>query len=265
MATEISKILSTFFLQRKKEDVLGDVLKEKNESVIFVELSQLQKDLYQHILTLPEYEMLKTKDNPCKCGVNQSIFDFYIKIQHEPKRKQLAFMKANPCRLRKDCCGDLPIVGNKNGDDYELDQRAVIWKKQHPNDEQCERCPSCIGLPCMQKLSLVCAHVSKVQAPHDPANMVGYYSAEEVDKVQHLLNFAEQAFPEHLKEQLPQNSLIRSNGITDDHYKMSGKLKMLAKLCKKFKQRRDKCLIFSQHTETLDIIEVRVTKKRLTN
>ena len=30
---------------------------------------------------------------------------------------------------------------------------------------------------------------------------------------------------------------------------------MLARLCKKFKQRRDKCLIFSLHTQSLDIIE----------
>ena len=99
-------------------------------SVIFVELSQLQKDVYQHILRLPEFKMLKEADEPCMCGVNQAIFDHMIKIQDEPRRKQLQFLKANPFRKKKECCGDLPIVGHKAGSEYEIDERAVIWKKQ---------------------------------------------------------------------------------------------------------------------------------------
>ena len=76
----------------------------------------------------------------------------------------------------------------------------------------------------MDKLSKCCNHVSLLQAAEDPANM--FDAAPETKEVaQHRLNFAEQAFPEYLRAQLPNQSLIRANAITDNHFEMSGKVR----------------------------------------
>ena len=63
-------------------------------------------------------------------------------------------------------------------------------------------------------------------------------SETEISKAQDLLDFAEQAFPPHLRHRLPNESLIQSNAITDNHYAMSGKVAALQMMCKKFKAKR---------------------------
>jgi SNF2 family DNA or RNA helicase len=45
--------MSKIYIERKKEDVLGDTLPSKNEHVVVCEPSPLQKRIYAHILTLP--------------------------------------------------------------------------------------------------------------------------------------------------------------------------------------------------------------------
>ena len=64
------------------------------------------------------------------------------------------------------------MIGEKCGDYYEIDPKAVLWRKQHPDDMECPRCPSCMGLPCMNKLYKICAHASLLQAPKDPDELM---------------------------------------------------------------------------------------------
>lgn len=83
---ELQAILKKYMLQRKKEDVLADRLKGKREIVVFCELSELQKRLYLHILSLPDFNNVKMGATLCPCGsqlkryneLNQ--FSVHIKI-----------------------------------------------------------------------------------------------------------------------------------------------------------------------------------------
>lgn len=97
---ELMRTLSPVFIERKKEVciflsysnvcssislictgsqvVLKDSLTHKNEKVIFCELSEVQKTLYRHLLSLPDYEMLKMGNAPCGgCNINQQYFIGY--------------------------------------------------------------------------------------------------------------------------------------------------------------------------------------------
>jgi SNF2 family DNA or RNA helicase len=60
--------LKSFYIQRRKIDVLKYELPEKDERVLFCELSPLQKRLYQHFMTLPDFVLLKYANSPCECG-----------------------------------------------------------------------------------------------------------------------------------------------------------------------------------------------------
>lgn len=65
--------LTSLYLHRKKEVVLADVLPKKYESIVFCELSDLQKRLYNHIIECPDYDILRKSNSPCDCGVNQKV------------------------------------------------------------------------------------------------------------------------------------------------------------------------------------------------
>jgi SNF2 family DNA or RNA helicase len=75
---ELLRTISTAYLERKKEVVLKDSLTRKNEKVIFCELSELQKKLYRHLLSLPDFYMLRMANAPCgACNINQQYFIGY--------------------------------------------------------------------------------------------------------------------------------------------------------------------------------------------
>lgn len=77
---ELMRTMSPMYIHRKKEDVLKDSLTQKNEKVIFCELSEVQKELYRHLLALPDYELLRMANTPCGgCNVNQQYFIGYKK------------------------------------------------------------------------------------------------------------------------------------------------------------------------------------------
>jgi SNF2 family DNA or RNA helicase len=61
LAQKMTKIL----LSRTKEIVLANELPEKNEKFVLCELSPLQKSLYEHILSLPDFEIIRTAIQPC--------------------------------------------------------------------------------------------------------------------------------------------------------------------------------------------------------
>jgi DNA excision repair protein ERCC-6-like 2 len=65
---ELSSKLKEIYIQRKKEDVLADELPDKDERIVFCEPSELQKELYEYILRLPDFVLLRESSGPCDCG-----------------------------------------------------------------------------------------------------------------------------------------------------------------------------------------------------
>ena len=143
-----------------------------------------------------------------------------------------------------------------------IDPDAVIWRtldahlkvNQWTTDDcaGCKRCPWCCNFPGLHKLMKLSSHLGLLQAnktqeastPNAPAFM----------KYQKELEFAKVALT-GVKDKLPGKSYDRSDGIMDDHYSLSGKLKELDKLLKQFYEEGSKVLLFSYSTQTLDLIQ----------
>jgi DNA excision repair protein ERCC-6-like 2 len=143
---ELSSRLYEIYLVRKKEVVLKDKLPEKDERIVFCELSALQKKIYKHILNQPDFQLLKQYYIPCDCGVNQKFFQdlqqlssLEERIEYQRRNKKKVINKAR-------CCYTLPETYPGSG---EINPRAVMWRRQHENDEACDHCPSCVCLPAM--------------------------------------------------------------------------------------------------------------------
>ena len=69
--------LQEVYLKREKTDVLKHALTLKNEKVAFCELSNIQKKIYQRLLSLADYKLLRFAKSPCTCGVNRTFFEGY--------------------------------------------------------------------------------------------------------------------------------------------------------------------------------------------
>jgi len=74
---ELTERLKSVYLRRTKEEVLNDSLKSKDERVVLCELSEVQKKIYERILSLSDYNFLRHAKSPCDCGVNQDFFRGY--------------------------------------------------------------------------------------------------------------------------------------------------------------------------------------------
>lgn len=72
-AVELSTKLYEVYLRRSKEEKLADLLPTKDERIIFCEPSPLQKELYKYIIDQPDFLLLRHKNAPCDCGVNQKV------------------------------------------------------------------------------------------------------------------------------------------------------------------------------------------------
>jgi SNF2 family DNA or RNA helicase len=78
------------------------------------------------------------------------------------------------------------------------------------------------------------------------------------------LEFAKVAFPPDVVGKLPGTSLVRKDGIMDNHFDLSGKLKVLDSLLEGFqREENNKTLVFSYSTQTLDLIQNYVRSKGL--
>lgn len=174
---------------------------------------------------------------------------------------------------RKQCCFKFPYEGlaeQEPGD--KIDNMAILWIQKHkkivknPNalpagtevvemlDNEyglvsCKNCPMCTGLSAMSKLHKVCSHPSLLQV--DRTALPG----AETDK---KLEFAKIAFRHDILDQLPGRDYYRSDGIMDDHLKLSGKMKTLDYCLRRFIRKRDRVLVFSYSTATLDLIQQHV-------
>ena len=106
-------------------------------------------------------------------------------------------------------------------------------------------CPSCITLPALNKLYKVASHPSLLQV--DPC--------ESDAAARKKLEFAKVALPPEILRELPGGTYYRSDGIMDNHIELSGKMKSLDYLLTKYLRRRNRVLVFSYSTQSLDVIQ----------
>ena len=253
---ELQEKLKPLLLERKKETVeeLKDELPMKDEKVLFCKLSPVQKKIYQHVMNLPDYVLLRDAKCPCECGVNQRLIISYKLLRNNKER--VAFLKNHQEHIvkRKDCCYLEPWnpLRNEQGQPRH-DPAAALWKTYHPDDEPCERCPYCLLLPSLHKLYKTCSHAALLQLDRNPSNIPE--GSKERVKLDNELEFAKVAIPPDVLELMPGGSYIRQDGIMDDHKMLSGKMEQLDKMLRYYSKRDDRVLIFSYSTKTLDLIE----------
>ena len=153
-----------------------------------------------------------------------------------------------------------------------IDRNAVLWLQKHkkivsdPNTipegseiieilhdgyslVSCKTCPGCTTLSALSKLHKVCSHPSLLQVDRSAP------AGTETDK---KLEFAKLAFRPDILAHLPGKDYYRSDGIMDDHLKLSGKMKTLDYCLRRYIRKRDRVLVFSYSTATLDLIQQHV-------
>jgi SNF2 family DNA or RNA helicase len=235
--------------------VLTDDLPEKKERVLFCELSPIQKELYQHILTLPDYILLKFASAPCDCGANRDLFQAYKLLHNEREKIDFQRRKRDFIVRRWECCWKIPKNPNYgiDGDEEEIDPRAPLWRWQHQEGKACDNCPYCMTFPALSKLYKLSSHASLLQLNRSPDSY--QEPSPSWQSAMKDLDFARVAIPEHILQELPGRSYVRHDGIMVDHAKLSGKMKMLAELLKEFDRKGARLLLFSYSTQTLDMIQ----------
>lgn len=117
-------VLRKYMLRRTKEETIGHLMMGKEDNVVFCQMSELQKRVYQRMLQLPEIQCLVNKDNPCACG--------------------------SPLK-QSECCRRIVPDG-------------PIWSYLHrDNPDGCDSCPFCLVLPCLVKLQQISNHLELVK------------------------------------------------------------------------------------------------------
>lgn len=253
---ELTQTLKGVLLQRSKECFLKHFLKNKDDRVLFCELSEVQKEIYRHILALPDYFLLSTSSIPCDCGVNRDFFFKYKQMEALGRAAQLDYYRKNKKRVipRKKCCYKAPW---NHGVAPDIHPSAVLWRSQHHDCKLCDYCPSCILLPALQKLYKLCSHPILLQVEKNPEDCD---DKDEREEIQAKLDFAKVAFTKSVLEVLPGGSYSRKDCIMSDHQHLSGKMRYLD-LCLNMFKVNDRVLIFSYSTTTLTLIEQYVTSK----
>ena len=71
-------MLGELYLRRTKDVELADDLPKKVERIVFCEPSELQKELYKHVIAQPDFMLLSLANAPCDCGVNQKVGRFFF-------------------------------------------------------------------------------------------------------------------------------------------------------------------------------------------
>jgi len=103
---ELNTRLSTIFIKRTKEDVLGSILPSKDEFVVFCPLSELQKTIYKHLLDLPDVALVRNAHGPCECGINRKYFEEYQRLS--TKEQKIEYLRRNEFVARSNCCRNRP-------------------------------------------------------------------------------------------------------------------------------------------------------------
>ena len=250
------------YLERKKEDVLKDQLTKKREHVIFCELTEVQKKIYRHMIALPDYQHLRFSNAPCDCGINKQYFRGYKKLKTH--REQLQYQRRHKDELvsKKKCCYKYPWNPRRDEPgEPQIDPDAILWIHQHdkiienPDEIKediidgkyivCKNCPSCTTLPAIHKLCKVAAHPCLLQVDHCETGIAA----------RRKLEFAKVALPPDVLRELPGGSFWKHDSIMDDHMRLSGKMKTLDYLLRRYLRKTDRVLVFSHSTMCLDVIQ----------
>ena len=250
---ELSTLMHKAYLRRTKEEVLQDELPEKDERIVFCELSDLQKRVYENILEQPDFRLLRLSSDPCDCGVNRPFFKYLKKMA--TKEDKLEFIRQNKKKIKRrcQCCYKTPIISLA---DRRIDPGALIWRAMHEGDVPCPddsrpQCPYCILFPAISRLMKVCSHVALIQPEEKPENV----PPSQRKNAERDLAYAKAFIPKDCLEDLPGRSYIRESNIMNDHFSLSGKMKAMHRLLGRIEDRGGRVLIFSASTQTLDLIE----------
>jgi len=130
----------------------------------------------------------------------------------------------------------------------------VLFRQKHDDDPAgCEKCPFCVQLPCLDILVKLSSHVGLLQAAKDPDAVDE--DSKEHERFMREIEKAEVFLPEEIVQQLPGTSYVRSSTVMDDHFSLSGKMRVLDRLLKDICRNQGRVLLFSAKTQMLDIIE----------
>lgn len=156
------------------------------------------------------------------------------------------------------CCKKVPI-NPRFGEEGEprIDQDAAIWRTLDDHCVSieaatygCEQCPWCCVLPCLTKLNKLSSHLGLLQARK---------TTEAVGSPAYIKYMKEREFAKvalvGVVDRLPGRIYDRNDGIMDDHFGLSGKLKVLNNLLQKDYQEGRKVLLFSHSTQSLGLIQ----------
>ena len=214
--------------------------------------------MYRHVIQLPDFDNVKHGSRPCDCGINQEFFRKLLKLNG--KAEQVEYTRTHKSSVKKQatCCKKIPI-NPRYGEEGEpkIDPDAAIWRTldSHCTDDQvaeegCERCPWCCTLPCLTKLNKLSSHLGLLQAKK---------TAEAIGSPAYITYTKEREFAKvalaGVVDRLPGRDYDRNDGIMDDHFSLSGKLRVLNNLLQKNYDEGSKVLLFSHSTQSLDLIE----------
>eukprot|EP00321_Phaeocystis_globosa_P000207 CAMPEP_0118825914 /NCGR_PEP_ID=MMETSP1162-20130426/11609_1 /TAXON_ID=33656 /ORGANISM="Phaeocystis Sp, Strain CCMP2710" /LENGTH=899 /DNA_ID=CAMNT_0006756611 /DNA_START=21 /DNA_END=2716 /DNA_ORIENTATION=- len=118
---QIKELIDMWMLQRFKDETIQDQMPKKEDNIVFCKLAPEQQEVYERILESPDYQMIRSADDPCHCGSGEKT-----KHCHNHNPEGILFR----------------------------------WSKAHPDGEPCEKCPTCIGLPATTQLLKVGNHLS---------------------------------------------------------------------------------------------------------
>ena len=57
-----------WMLQRFKDETIQDQMPKKEDNIVFCKLASEQQEVYERILESPDYQMIRSADDPCHCG-----------------------------------------------------------------------------------------------------------------------------------------------------------------------------------------------------
>jgi len=255
---ELHAMMECYMLKRKKESLVGEQkLKGKMEWVVLSDLTRLQRALYTHLMSLPDFENVR-----------------YAKLQC-------------PCRsglMRKECCDEYIRPVARGGGFPALDPRAALWHQMHPDGISCTKCPSCISLPVQNKLRCIYNDPALLQAPS--ASAAASYEAlhveddtmegrrdriisainQDIAKVQTASHDAHKKVVDFLTISMPPDLLTELGGVYREREQQlfkeadqrSGKMSDLSILLQRFRDEGHKTLVFSESTKVLDLIEIQL-------
>lgn len=157
--------LRKILIERKKEDVLKGQLPTKSEQVVFCEPSPLQKQIYKHILTLPDVALIQNAFNPCDCSINAGFFRRYQKLASAAERIDYYRQHKKEIIPQWKCCYKTPLnpLREEEGQPI-IDPDAALWRmlNGHEDNDMCKNCPLCCFFPAAQKLYVLQAtHTSR--------------------------------------------------------------------------------------------------------